>query len=745
MRIFYLLTISSNTVIIYLVVLNPSCHKGGLDMTDTSKFDIDDFIKRDTQDKRARQQTKQGPITVREYLGLVKENPEICQNAHSRILDILRLNGVVEFSPQDQIFGVNVSYRLITEELFGHAPAKAAEEFATWLDTGARGIKPTGAMAIALVGPTASGKSTFVNILTKALEKRKTPVVYKISGCPMQEEPLHALPRYIRRVDFDLDKARSMGLTRPIEDELGIGDIEGDLCPHCRRSLMGWEDVSGNFHPGKNNVDGIFDWSSVQVETFTFSRQAGVGIGSFEPSDEKTQDVTDLVGKENIAVTKNPSRGLGDPDAFALNGELEKGNRGIVEAREIFKVGMDERILWVFINVADTKEIKVQGSNLPHISVDTVTIGHCNLRGFEEFANERGQEALHSRFYIIKFPYNLRVRDQVRVYEKLVQKEKAFVGLKQGNGHHIAPGALELAASFEVLTHLSESKIGVDLLTKLRAYNGESVLVDLEDDERHPIDLESLIEEGQSNDDIAKREGMFGLDVRNVLSALSVAVVNEPNGGCLTPLKAIRALRNIPEHVVGHDTEDMNRYLSLLDAEEGGSIITLYEEWIVKQVGRAFLGAYEDLAKEIFNKYLEEVEHDRQRKRRMVRGDTRKILRDEVTGKPKEPDETFMRSVEAHLGVTKDQADVFRGEILEYRATHPDFNYDTYEPLREAVEKKILADARTSLTLVLAKDTPKGEEEKNRARDLFDGLKDMGFCEICARETVVRAAEILNK
>ena len=105
-----------------------------------------------------------------------------------------------------------------------------------------------------------------------------------------------------------------------------------------------------------------------------------------------------------VGISQNPKFGPTHPYAWDLNGEIEHGERGIVEAREIFKKGIDERILWVFINIAEEKELKVQGSSFPHISVDTVTIGHCNLEGYKAFSGDDGQEGLHNRFYVIQFP-----------------------------------------------------------------------------------------------------------------------------------------------------------------------------------------------------------------------------------------------------------------------------------------------------------------------------------------------------
>ena len=90
-------------------------------------------------------------------------------------------------------------------------------------------------------------------------------------------------------------------------------------------------------------------------------------------------------------------------------------------------------------------------------------------------------------------------------------------------------------------------------------------------------------------------------------------------------------------------------------------------------------------------------------------------------------------------------ADVFQGEILELMGSDPDFGYDSYPPLREAVEKKLLSDAQATLKLVLDPNRPKDEESRKRTGDLFAELEQTGHCEICAAETVKNAAEFLSE
>lgn len=701
-------------------------------------FDLDDLIKKDAQHKRE-SVAKRREITLREYLDEVRENPVLAQSSPSRLLEIVQKYGVEPVPQEEQWLGVENRYSLISNTLFG--VERPVEEFVKYLRAGANRLS-TGKQVLLFVGPTASGKSTLANILTKALQDYRDLPVYKIKDCPMNEEPLHIVPRYMRRSHFNAEKAASVGLDSPIEDELGIGDIEGDLCHYCRTSLIGKKGkVKGKFVE-----DGIFEWWKVPVETFTFSVQGGRGIGSFEPSDEKSQDVGDLVGHENIGITANPERGRDDPESFRLDGELEKGNRGITEAREMLKKGIDERILWVFINVAEEKEIKVQGSNFPHISVDTVTIGHCNLTGYKSFASDQAHEALHDRIYVITFPYPLRVREEIKVYKKLIQEESNLFGELQSC--HIAPGTLELAASFAILTRLKDSSMGVDRISKMRAYNGEKILAELQDDEKNPVDIESLLEEGQQDDDVAKREGMFGVSSRDILAALNMALVEQDGeNACLTPLKAIRALRDVFEHRMGYSPEEVKEFMQLLSAEEGESVISLYKEWAVKQVGEAFLGAYSDLAEELADKYVEEVKRDRALKRKLNVGDRSNVKRDPISGKVLKPDERFMRSIEESwpIPVSKAEKDTHRGELLEYFGMYKDLAPYDYEPLRRAANNKILSDSRSSLILVLSTERPKDDQEKQRSRDLFDTLLEQDFCQNCARETVEKASEIINE
>ena len=672
---------------------------------------IDEDIKR----KRARSGQHQ-EMTFGQYLDRVKSDPLIAQNSPSRLLEIIMPAGLEEIPEHERWLGATRRYKLFSQKLFGID--RPIEEVVRYFTAGAEKLS-TGKQLLLLVGPPASGKSSFVSMLKRALENYSLRPVFMIRGCPMFEEPLHLLPRY-QREDF--------------KKETGI-KIEGDLCPHCKFRL----------DTEYKAEDGVVRWWDFPVETFTFSVQGTRGIGSFEPSDEKSSDVTELVGRENIAVssTKGPTH----PLAFSLSGELEKSNRGLFEGRELIKA--DEKILWVFISAAEEKEIKVQGSTLPHISIDLVLIGHTNLVELNKFSSRQENEALHDRIFVVPFPYPIRVKDEVAVYWKLIQEESSFGNLRKC---HIAPGVLKMAAIFAVLTRLTRSDM-IEPLTKLKVYNGEKALIDIPDKDKRPVDIRAIIEEGQAPQEINKREGMFGLSSRDTLAALNTALVEQPEGGCLTPLKAVRALRGVFKHRMGLSPNEVERYLNLLSASEGGSVMVEFKQFVVETVQKAFLRSHQDLARKRFNNYIEALKIYRASKRKYVGGQEFELPRHEFTNKPIDPKQLatkILEPVEKHIppnGVHGSEAEQFRGEVLEFMAGRKDFTYEDYSPLARAVDKAILEESRSQLLTVITPDKLKGSEEDKRAKDLFDALTEgpEAFCPICAREMIEKAAEFLNE
>lgn len=655
---------------------------------------IQDLIREHQQERKKGQQEEQFPkrATCGEYLELVKELPEIAQLAPARLYNAVMDQGTEEIPEREAWGEAGKRYKFFAEYMFGQE--ETHEKLMQFLAAGARRTE-TGKRILLLMGPPAGGKSSIVSMLKRGLEEysHKIPL-YSIEGCELHEEPLHLVPRHLRS---------------KFEEALGV-KIEGDLCPQCRHKLFehyAVRDESGDAVEVK--------WEEMPVVRTTLSERARVGISTFQPGDPKSQDISDLIGYEDVA--KSARFGKADPRSYSLTGELEKANRGLIEFIEMLKC--DKKFLWTLISVAQEQVIKVQGSTFPQIYTDTVILSHTNQPEFEEFAQEK-EPALHDRIYMVRVPYPLRVKDEKRVYEKLLAESNL-------SSIHVAPYALDVVSMFTVLTRFAKSQICEDPIRKMKYYNGDRVP---EDKYRDPVDIRELREEGRK-----QGEGFFGISSRYAIDAINTALARE-GASCLTPRMAIRALQGHFEHHMGFSQEEVQYYESLLQETREGTVTGEYKQIVEKEVTKAFLRAYEDLAREQFNKYMRNITAYCRKE---------KIL-DEFSAERKDPDEHFMRSIEEVIGVTENRKDQFRQEVLVFKATEQDFDFETYEPLQEAVEKKLLHQMKDTLSLVVSKDRPKGGEERARAQDLYETLiKERGFCEVCAQEFIEDAARFLSQ
>jgi serine protein kinase len=115
-------------------------------------------------------------------------------------------------------------------------------------------------------------------------------------------------------------------------------------------------------------------WSAhVRVRRLVLSEKDRVGIGTFQPKDEKNQDSTELTGDINyrkIAEYGSDS----DPRAFNFDGEFNIANRGIVEFIEVLKLD----VAFLYDLLGATQEHKIKPKKFAQTDIDEVIIGHTN-------------------------------------------------------------------------------------------------------------------------------------------------------------------------------------------------------------------------------------------------------------------------------------------------------------------------------------------------------------------------------
>ncbi len=611
-----------------------------------------------------------------QYFRMVQENPKLARLAHARIYDMIMAAGT-ETSEE----GV-VTYNFFKDDLFGMEAS--LERFVQHFHSAARRSEVRKRILL-LMGPVGGGKSTLVTLLKRGLERyTRTPegAVYAIKGCPLQEEPLHLIP----------DAYRDQ-----IERDLGIY-IEGSLCPHCQYYLD-HDGLDESNHPfGASFVAQSYE--TVPVVRVTFSEQQRRSIGTYAPSDPKSQDIADLVGHTNYAALS--TIGIeSDPRTWKFDGKLDIANRGLIEFIEILKT--DERFLYCLLTLS--QEQLIATGPFADIYADEVILSHTNEHEFTSFVGNKKNEAFHDRMVLIKVPYNLKVSAETQIYRKLIRQSEL-------RDIHIAPLTLETAATFAILSRLEPSSNVSSLVTKLKLYDGQAV---------EGFTAERVKEIQRE----AKREGMDGdISPRYVIDRLSAAMIKEGQT-CLNPLDALRALRDGLDHRTASAPGDRERLQQLY-----ADTLADYKERAQELVKRAFVHAFDDQAADLFNNYLDNAEAYISKAK----------LRDPITDEEVEPDERLMRSIEEQIGVADNAKREFRSDVLHkvvaLTRRGKALDYTAHPTLRKGIESKLYADLSDAVRVV-AGSRIKNEEDQKR----FDGVvqelvEHHNFCDECAAEVI---------
>ncbi len=332
------------------------------------------------QEDRAARQTKQWQGTLLEYLEQVKGDPVVAKLSHARIYDLIIVTGTRNIQETDDPRTKRLYkdepvkvYNFFADEFFG-IERTIAQIVRYFHSASLKGEESR--QVLYLMGPVGSGKSSLVERVQRGLEQ--AGLVYAIQGCPMHEEPLHLIPRHLRR---------------EFEKMLGV-HIEGDLCPVCRYRLK---------------VEFNQRYEEFPVETRSFSKRNRIGIGVVPPVDPNNQDTSVLIGSEDISKLDQYSEG--DPRVLELNGALNVGNRGMVEFIEVFK--NETEYLHAMITATQEKVIPAPGRH-GMVYVDTTIVAHSNEAEWQKFKADHTNEAILDRIVVVKVPYNLRLSEEVK-------------------------------------------------------------------------------------------------------------------------------------------------------------------------------------------------------------------------------------------------------------------------------------------------------------------------------------------
>lgn len=477
-----------------------------------------------------------------------------------------------------------------------------------------------------------------------------------------------------------------------LEKILGV-EIEGELDPISQWRL-------------DNELDG--DFTKFKVSTFEFSTRNKIGIATVPPVDPNNQDTSVLIGSEDLSKLDRYAED--DPRALTLNGAFNSGNRGIVEFIEVFKNEIE--YLHVMLTATQEKAIPAPGKHAM-MYFDGVILAHSNEAEWNRFKADHTNEAILDRIVKIEVPYVLELSEEVKIYRKMIDRSDFDA--------HIAPHTLEVASMFAILSRLKPTP-KCDLLTKLKLYNGEEVT---EQGQTKHINVQELKEEFSD-------EGMTGISTRFIMKALDNAL-SDSEFNTIHPISVLDALQNKVKEEPMPD-EQRDRYLALLRD-------VIYKEYLKRlesDITKAFVYAYEEQAETLFHNYLDHVEA-------YV---LKKNVVDQNTKDEMAPDEEFLSSIEEQIGIAGSSADGFRQDVMSYIShilrRKGELNYRSYEPLKQAIEKKLMASVK-DITRIILKSKTRDEKQKEKYDAMIRSMIENGYNEESCDAVLTFAANHLWK
>jgi serine protein kinase len=669
--------------------------------------------KQDLQGYRERHWTG----TLQDYMEIVMSNPKVARNAYQRLYDMILSHGFTDYTRHHDR---HVHYRLFDD------PIDAGRDAVFGLDAPltrlVHNVKSaaygygTEKRILLLHGPVGSSKSTIARLLKKGLElysnqpegalytygwmdepsSSPSPAPEAVHWCPMHEEPLHLIPLESQDpVYAELNRRMDPREYRIVHT--------GSLCPFCRKT---YQDLMTRY-------DG--DWERVirhaVVKRLTLSEKDRVGIGTFQPKDEKNQDSTELTGDLNyrkIAEYGSDS----DPRAFNFDGELNIANRGMIEFIEILKLD----VAFLYDLLGASQEHKIKPKKFPQTDIDEVIAGHTNEPEYRKLQNNELMEAFRDRTVKIDIPYNTVWQEEVKIYAR-------DFNARQISGKHIAPHTIDMSAMWAVLTRLEEpKKAQITLLQKMKLYGGKTL----------PGFTEDNIKEFREE---SPREGMDGISPRYIQDKLSNALVRDDTGTCVNPFMVLNELESgLYHHSLITREEIRKRYRELL-----GMVKQEYEDVVKNEVQKA-ISADEEAVARLCGNYVDNIKAYTFREK----------VRNKFTGQEDDPDERLMRSIEEKIDISESRKDDFRREIMNYIAAlaleGKQFDYKTNERLQKALELKLFEDQKDSikLTSLVSSVVDRDTQEKI---DIVKGrlIKNYGYCEVCSVDVLNYVASIFAR
>lgn len=610
------------------------------------------------------EQRKEEEYSIQEYLEICRQDPMAYATAAERLLKAI---GEPEFidTRLDPVLSRIFSNKVIKQypsfsEFYGME--EPIDQIVAFFKHAAQGLEEK-KQILYLLGPVGGGKSSLAERLKKLMEKFP---FYAIKDSPVHESP------------FGLFSAEEDAPLLEEKYNIPRRYVETIMSPWAVKRLSEFNGDITKFRVVKL-------WPSVLDQ---------IAIAKTEPGDENNQDISSLVGKVDIRKLEHFAQN--DPDAYSYSGGLCLANRGILEFVEMFKAPI--KVLHPLLTATQEGNYNAT-EGFSSIPFDGIILAHSNESEWVSFKNNKTNEALIDRVYIIKVPYCLRVSQEIKIYNKLIENSAL-------RNSPCAPGTLDMMAQFSVLSRLKEPE-NSSIFSKMRVYNGESLK-----------DTDPKAKSYQEYRDYAGvDEGMTGLSTRFAFKILSRVFNFDHAEVAANPVHLLYVLEQQIEREQ-FPPEMRERYLSFLK----GYIIPRYIEFIGKEIQTAYLESYSEYGQNIFDRYVTYADYwiQDQEYRDSDTGEVldRKALNDEL------------EKIEKPAGISNPKD--FRNEMVNFvlrsRAAHKGKNpsWNSYEKMRAVIEKKMFSTTEDLLP-VISFNAKSSAEEREKHEEFIKRMVTKGY------------------
>ncbi len=612
----------------------------------------------------------QDELSLQDFLLGCREDPMMHATAAERMISAVGEPEIIDTST-DQRLGRIFLNRTIKrypafKDLYGMEDT--IERIVGFFRHAAQGLEER-KQILYLLGPVGGGKSTLAEHLKALMEEQ--PIYVLKAGeeiSPLYESPLGL---------FDSDHMGDL-----LEDKYGIPrrKLSGLISPWAVKRL---DEFGG-------------DISKFDIVKLYPSRLRQIGVAKTEPGDENNQDISSLTGKLDIRKLEHLSQH--DPDAYAFCGGLNRTTQGLLEFVEMFKAPI--KVLHPLLTA--TQEQNYTGTeNIGGMPYHGIVVAHSNEAEWQQFRNNKNNEAFLDRISVVKVPYCLRAAEETAIYEKLLSN--SALGEAQ-----CAPETLKLMSRFSVLTRLREHENST-LISKLRVYDGEN----LKDTDPKAKSIQEY------RDTAGVDEGMTGVSTRFAFKVLSATFNHDFDEVAADPVHLMYVLENaIKREQFSEEIE--GTYLDFIKSE----LAPRYAEFIGHEIQKAYLESYRDYGQNLFDRYIAYADawiEDQDYKD----PDTGQMYDREIL-------ESELSKIEKPAGITN--AKDFRNEVVKFalraRAENEGENpvWSSYEKLKTVIEKRMFGQVEDLLP-VISFGSKKDKDTDAKHHEFVERMIDRGYSE----------------